>query len=77
MNLKPKKSANFKAQTFSTLPNHVFLKAKTLFLQLPEVPPLLSIELIKRGKISKSKRFFAFYDDRMLYYKVSSLLIPY
>ena len=67
--MNPKSS--FKAQTFTCLPNKVFQKTKTQLVNPPEGPPILTIELIKKGKITKNKRFFAFFDDRILYYKVN------
>jgi len=68
--MNPLKSSSIKAQTFSTLPNKVFLKAQTQFIHLPEESPLLSLELIKKGKLTKNKRFFTFFNDRIIYYKV-------
>lgn len=70
MNPKNKKSPSIKSQTFTNLPNRVFLKSRTQLVHLPEGPPALTLELTKCGKITKNKRLFAFFKDRILYYKV-------
>ena len=62
--------SSIKAQTFTNLPNKVFQKTKSQLVHPPEGSPVLAIELIKKGKITKNKRFFAFFEDRILYYKV-------
>lgn len=65
------KHSSIKAQTFSTIPNRVFIKAKSQCVSIPkEDSPDVTVELMKKGKLMKNKRFFAFYSDRCLYYKV-------
>jgi len=41
-------------------------------VNIPQGSPILALDLIKRGKITKNKRFFSFFSDRILYFKVKN-----
>lgn len=74
--LRPLKSpVPVKSQTFSNIPTRIFFKPKTQFVSIPKgSEPEISLELIKKGKVTKNKRFFEFYSDRCIYYQVAILL---
>lgn len=51
----------------------VFLKSVKKDTLVPEEAPIIEIELIKKGKITKNKRFFKFYNDKCIFFQVKSL----
>lgn len=53
-------------------PSLVFQKIpkKANFL-LPQEPPLYECELMKKGKLTKNKRFFVFYQNKCLFFQVN------
>lgn len=51
----------------------VFTKIpKKALITFPLNPPLFECELIKKGKITKNKRYFKFYSDFILFYAVKT-----
>ena len=49
----------------------VFIKSVKKDIPVPEESPIFEIELIKKGKITKNKRFFKFYNDKCLFFQVN------
>jgi len=48
----------------------VFIKSIKKDIPLPDETPLFELELIKKGKLTKNKRFFKFYNDKCIFFKV-------
>lgn len=48
----------------------VFLKSVKKDVLPPEEPALYELELIKKGKLTKNKRLFRFYDDKCIFFQV-------
>lgn len=72
-----KTNINVKAHTFTILPNKVFQKLHSKSFINPDESPEISIELIKKGKLTKSMKYYAFFNDRCLFYKVEQILFFY
>lgn len=51
-------------------PKTIFKKISQHKIPIPTENILLQCELIKKGRITKNKRFFLFFEDYCLYYKV-------
>ncbi len=52
----------------------VFLKSVKKDIPQPEDPVLFDLELVKKGKLTKNKRYFKFYNDKCIFFQVNFFL---
>ena len=48
----------------------VFLKSVKKDTPHPDDPVMFDLELIKKGKLTKNKRYFKFYNDKCIFFQV-------